>query len=476
MKDIFKLTIVTFLISSHWANAVAIYGEDNRVELSLGTPLQKRMGMSTATLISNDNISSHPNKSGFFKLYQETLKEKIEREFLNTVNLCSQERFATQPSPGLCSGFLIAHDLLVTAGHCSQIYNFCSAHKWIFGFEMDSLENTAGLDINQEDIYECKKVVSKFVSVEPYLDYTVVQLDRSVKNRAPLEIRTKGIIENDAPVFVIGSPSGLPLKVSDQAIVLKNNEDYFFNTNLDTFHGNSGSGVFNATTGMIEGILVRGSTDYVFNNFLLCIEANKCENDTCMGEDVLRINSIPEVASQNIMNRAARTGNLPILKNLLKLNLWIDFYTLDGQSALMKAVVAKKLNTTEALIDRGANVNLQDIDGNTSIHLLSQYFDSTSEVILKSLLKAKANLEIKNNQGDTALMVAAKSLNFPAVKVLILNGSNQNVLDSNGESVLFSFARNNQLEAVNELIAMNIDPSLKNNNGESIHRFMNLLK
>ncbi len=63
--------------------------------------------------------------------------------------------------------------------------------------------------------------------------------------------------------------------------------DQYFIANLDTYGGNSGSAVFNSSTGEVEGILVRGEVDYIFDNG--CRRSKKCTNDGCRGEDVTRI-------------------------------------------------------------------------------------------------------------------------------------------------------------------------------------------
>ena len=67
-------------------------------------------------------------------------------------------------------------------------------------------------------------------------------------------------------------------------------KDQFLVANLDTYGGNSGSAVFNATDGKIEGVLVRGEMDYVFKNG--CRISNVCATDACRGEDVTLIERV----------------------------------------------------------------------------------------------------------------------------------------------------------------------------------------
>ena len=88
---------------------------------------------------------------------------------------------------------------------------------------------------------------------------------------------------------VIGYPSGLPLKVASGGRVRTVKSEYYV-TNLDTYGGNSGSAVFNSTSGEVEGILVRGENDFVSQNG--CVVSNRCTFEGCRGEDVTKISEV----------------------------------------------------------------------------------------------------------------------------------------------------------------------------------------
>ena len=62
----------------------------------------------------------------------------------------------------------------------------------------------------------------------------------------------------------------------------------YFVANLDTYGGNSGSPIINAATGMLEGILVRGATDFVIDNVENCFRSNVYSNTGGRGEDVTK--------------------------------------------------------------------------------------------------------------------------------------------------------------------------------------------
>jgi hypothetical protein len=409
-----------------------IYGEDNRVEVSDATPFQQKLAKSAASMVSNLIINRDPHRPGVVQLGQNTLKDWLESMEDNKIqksvetdepsetsaklSFCEGERFINQPNPGTCSGFLIAPDLIVTAGHCVKDADFCTDYSWVFGFEYDIPSKTAGKDIKETDVYTCKRVISNALNMPLGLDYAVVQLDRKVLDREPLEISNENKIPDQTELFIIGSPSGLPFKVAGGAKVRTNTHPHFFSANLDSFQGNSGSGVFNANSGIIEGILVRGEQDYVLNKEKGCVEAKKCANNTCRGEDVTRLTAIPEVGIQGALNRAAESGNIQNLEKLLSLNVWVDFYSKDGQSALIKAVKARKVDSVEFLISKGADVNLQDSNGDTSLHLLASSSNSTE--LIEILLKNKARGDLKNNAGETALMKAISAKNTKAIKLL----------------------------------------------------------
>jgi V8-like Glu-specific endopeptidase len=211
-----------------------------------------------------------------------------------TKNVCSDETFSDISSIGLCSGFLVGEDLLVTAGHCMSTSRDCEEAIWAFNFQKDSISSKDHI-LEGKDVYHCKKIINQQLSGVSYNDFAIIQLDRKVEGRAPLKFRTSGKVENDAELVVIGHPSGLPTMITDGAYIRNNDNDFYFVTNSDTFGGNSGSAVFNSKTGEVEGILVRGENDYVFDEEAECYRPYKCGIDECRGEDVTRITVIPEL-------------------------------------------------------------------------------------------------------------------------------------------------------------------------------------
>jgi V8-like Glu-specific endopeptidase len=285
------------IFSSKAFVAKVIYGEDDRIEVNQSTnELFKTLAKSTAAMIKNSKISAD------LKLSTTTLGDSF--------NLCEGERFRDQINPASCSGFLVSKDVMVTAGHCLKNQFDCDNSKWVFDFDT----NNSQLKIDQ--IFTCTSIIERKL-VSNGADYAVFKIDREVIDRKPLKFRTKGVVAKNQKIVVIGHPSGLPTKIAAGAVVRDQTKPDFFLTNLDTFGGNSGSAVFNVDTGFVEGILVRGETDYitVFENGTSCRKVNECKSDECRGEDVTKITSVlglpkPELLSAEKILKGIKEASL----------------------------------------------------------------------------------------------------------------------------------------------------------------------
>ncbi len=259
-----------------------VYGSDDRQDVSAVTnPLYKKLAQSSAGMIPASTLSTIPGSTRL-KITAPTLQ--LDQ------NLCPGERFADQLTAAYCSGFLIGSDILVTAGHCIEDASDCARFRWVFDFQQDKLGTPASVD--SSNVYSCASILNQELGANTDNDFAVIKLDRPVVGREPLQIRKTGKIELGANLIVIGNPSGIPTKIAGGAKVRSNDEAAFFKANLDTFAGNSGSAVLDATTGVVEGILVRGEDDYIDDAARGCSHVNICTNDGCRGEDVTRITGV----------------------------------------------------------------------------------------------------------------------------------------------------------------------------------------
>ena len=282
MKQVLAVLVLA-MIANVQASVKVVYGEDNRVDVFESTnSMYVELSKSTAAMMRTASLKEDEN--GDFKVQASTLGSR---------GMCNSERFAHQLSASTCSGFLVGENLLVTAGHCVTSQASCETTTWAFDYKVEN-DTQVDITIPKNSVYKCKKLISRELDYLNKDDWALIELDREVTDRRPLEIRKSGKIKKGDNLVVIGHPSGLPSKIADGAQVRKLKKKYFV-ANLDTYAGNSGSAVFNADTGIVEGILVRGDTDYKYKDGDTCRVSNVNADHKGRGEDVTFITNIPEL-------------------------------------------------------------------------------------------------------------------------------------------------------------------------------------
>ena len=254
-----------------------IYGDDDRKNLyEVDDANLRQQADSTVALFRNNRLQD-----------MGTYTKLMTSPFGTGMNLCPNEPFYTEENGAFCSGFLIAPDLVVSAGHCIANQATCDQVKFVFGFNIKNAgENPQ--TVSNSEVYSCKQLIFSTV-VSDGEDFSISRLDRPVVGHAPLQMRLQGSPKASDPLVVMGHPSGLPLKISGGASVREVKAQHLV-ANLDTYGGNSGSAVFNGSTGEIEGVLVRGEADYIWQNN--CRASNRCSNTGCRGEDVTLIKQV----------------------------------------------------------------------------------------------------------------------------------------------------------------------------------------
>lgn len=294
------LAAIGLLIAGNlFASNKVIYGDDDRLDVfETSNHKYVRLSKSTAAMIPNKNIKN-------LNAYEVVLGGKT----LAEGGKCLSESFASQPTAANCSGFLVDKNKIVTAGHCVQDMTDCKNSSWVFDYKV-SRTNQSEVVVSKRKVYKCKKIISQSLDVSSQNDYALIELTSSVTDRKPLKFRTSGKPKVGDKLVVIGHPSGLPTKIAAGAKI-RSVGDVFFSANLDTYGGNSGSAVFNATTGVIEGILVRGDKDYVWDFDKGCQVSNQVSEDSGRGEDVTLITNIKELKKINSKQPSQTRSDLP---------------------------------------------------------------------------------------------------------------------------------------------------------------------
>jgi len=113
----------------------------------------------------------------------------------------------------------------------------------------------------------------------------------------------------------------------------------------------------------------------------------------------------------------------------------------DGMTALMLAVWHKRADFVKKLLQRGADPNHQDKEGDSAVHGAA-WVGSTD--ILSMLLDAGANPDFKNKLGGTAMMWAASYGQDEAVRILLNRGADPRIKDVDGVTAAGWAAKNAQ--------------------------------
>jgi V8-like Glu-specific endopeptidase len=289
------------------AEAKSIYGNDDRLDYFEASPAMRTLADSVVSLWPSNQVKLEDGKYRLATM-----------GFGEALNLCPGEKFREQPIGAFCSGTLVGEDIVLTAGHCIMDEAQCADTKFVFDFNVDKKGGQARTAMGARDVYGCKRIIKRDLDkqgsglfgtglaiISALLnragpDFAVIQLDRKVEGRKPLPVNRSNDLKAGSQIFVIGHPVGLPVKVAGNASVRTTDPKAFFLTDLDTFGGNSGSAVFNARTQKIEGILVRGGTDFVDSPAGCKVQLKSGQNDG-KGEAVTKISMlqkyIPELGS-----------------------------------------------------------------------------------------------------------------------------------------------------------------------------------
>ena len=220
------------------------------------------------------------------------------------------------------------------------------------------------------------------------------------------------------------------------------------------------------------------SVEEVTNYPLICAIEN---HDITKVENLLAQGAEPKAKGPNGMNalhHACFEGDIRLVKFFLDKGMDINepsaYYF--SPTPLLLALDDDKLQLVEFLIKSGADVDQQDGEtGNTITHYLlddsedSNYplHDETRFEILSILIKHGVNFNIKNNNGDTPLIIAVKEKKIKLAYLFLQHGAAIDEPDKDGRTALWHACNNEDEEMVRLLIECEANLLTSSTNGFS---------
>jgi V8-like Glu-specific endopeptidase len=283
------ISALLFVSAPNVARAQAPFGVhhplDDRIDVMDNTVSAeiKSNARAVVAIVSQENLTrflgnSSKNIPDYFEL---TLQKHGERLFgvhgrSSRHKLCPTEKFVKEFSGGPhCTGVIVGEYLIATAGHCLE---------HIGDSKREPEELRVILDYFNKGTTPPKQL---------YKDAELIRVSRTAIIKSQSGGQNWGVIEvfdkfpadriakiatADTPdqtkIYAIGFPNGLPMKLSPNGEV-KVSFKSSFQTDLALFHGNSGSPVFDYATHQLQGLVMGGPEDYVYD------QRNDCATSVC---------------------------------------------------------------------------------------------------------------------------------------------------------------------------------------------------
>ncbi len=273
---------------------IEIYGEDDRKEITvkqgvyqLSFEKKRQLAKGVCAIIPREKLKISDN--GKFYTIVGCNPNNIKPNGCTLDTKCPNSKFDDQCNIVIATGFIISKDRIITANHVFS--NDVKPDMNKFYLVIDYVSDV-GMKIDVQKVFTIEKTIDK-MSNDIHKDFIILKVNRPFPTEnLSLKINATDNIVNNQSVFMIGFPSGLPMKLADNAKVYLKEKTVFY-TNLDAFTGNSGSPVFNIN-GDVEGILISGARDYVDSSENCCkltSYSNEIERNS-ESEKVLRLQFI----------------------------------------------------------------------------------------------------------------------------------------------------------------------------------------
>ncbi|SFJ75093.1 ankyrin repeat domain-containing protein [Thermoflavimicrobium dichotomicum] len=192
----------------------------------------------------------------------------------------------------------------------------------------------------------------------------------------------------------------------------------------------------------------------------ICKEGNPAELQVFL-------QSNPELVKTSFVNGNTLlhyAGNREIAALLIELGADLDCTNDFAETPLITAVWDERIDVVKFLLEQGVDVNHQDRDGNSALHVAAAL---GSEKMAKLLLSAGADVHLQNEDEITPLIDAVKNNQISVVPLLLEHGANPNIAPFHDEPPLHIATRTDNREMIELLLKHGADPNFRDSSGET---------
>lgn len=212
----------------------------------------------------------------------------------------------------------------------------------------------------------------------------------------------------------------------------------------------------------IVKVLLEHDLDYIDTicpNGLNALCAAVAKNQLEVVKTLLSFGANPKITCDglNALQIAVYSGHLEVTKLLLDTDIDLNYQSDNNGTALHEAILRENCDILKLLLERGANPNLLNKNGNTVL-TFALWNIKNVEVIKVLINSSDIDVNIPDAWGMTPLFLSAGKGDFQVVDLLLKHGASNDTATSAGFTPLYFSAQNGHLKVVERLLQeKNID-------------------
>jgi ankyrin repeat protein len=173
-------------------------------------------------------------------------------------------------------------------------------------------------------------------------------------------------------------------------------------------------------------------------------------------------------AAGNTMDEDATSRTLAAARILIEHGARVNAQALDGSTPLMWAARKGELEIVRLLLSKGANANVVDRLGRSALSYAAEARGDGDTV--RALASGGAPLDAQDEGGETPLIKACRRKRSGVALALLDLGAKVNIQDHRGQTALMAAASFGNGEMVEALLAKGADLALKTNDGRTAYQ------